>query len=66
MRKVTRAALDQWASQLPDFMPESVLDRVNLADLGWAIQQMHFPSSWDMLEHARRRLMFDELILLQP
>lgn len=65
MRKFTRAALDQWASQLPDFMPESVLDRVNLADLGWAIQQMHFPSSWDMLEHARRRLMFDELILLQ-
>jgi ATP-dependent DNA helicase RecG len=38
MRKFTRAALDQWASQLPDFMPEAVLDRVNLADLGWAIQ----------------------------
>jgi ATP-dependent DNA helicase RecG len=65
MRKFTRAALEQWAPQLPDYMPEAVLVRTDLPDLGWAIQQIHFPSSWDALEHARRRLMFDELILLQ-
>jgi ATP-dependent DNA helicase RecG len=46
-------------------MPEAVLERTDMADLGWAIQQLHFPSSWDMLDHARRRIMFDELLLLQ-
>jgi ATP-dependent DNA helicase RecG len=65
MRKFTRAALEQFAAQLPDYMPEAVLERTDMADLGWAIQQLHFPSSWDMLEHARRRIMFDELLLLQ-
>ncbi|MCC7447854.1 MAG: ATP-dependent DNA helicase RecG [Anaerolineae bacterium] len=65
MRKFARAVIDQWASQLPDYMPEAVLERTDLVDLGWAIQQMHFPSSMDMLEHARRRLVFDELLLLQ-
>ncbi len=65
MRKFTRSAVEQWAQQLPDYMPEAVLERTDLPDLGWAIQQLHFPSSWEALEHARRRLMFDELILLQ-
>ncbi len=65
MRRFGRTAVEQWASQLPDFMPESVLERADLPDLGWSIQQLHFPSSWDALQLARRRLMFDELILLQ-
>jgi ATP-dependent DNA helicase RecG len=65
MRKFTRTAVDQWTSQLPDYMPEYVLERTDLAELGWSIQQMHFPSSWDALEHAKRRLAFDELMILQ-
>ena len=65
MRKFARAVIDQWAAQLPDYMPEAVLERTDMVDLGWAIQQMHFPTSMDMLEHARRRLVFDELLLLQ-
>jgi ATP-dependent DNA helicase RecG len=65
MRKFTRSAVEQWAHQLPEYMPEAVLERTDMPDLGWAVQQMHFPSSWDALDHARRRLMFDELILLQ-
>src|SRR5262249_11133479 len=44
-RKFSKAAVDEWASQIPDYMPETVLERVDLPDLGWAIQQIHFPSS---------------------
>ncbi len=65
MRKFTRTVVDQWAQQMPDYMPDTVLERTDLADLGWAIQQMHFPASWDALDHARRRLAFDELMVLQ-
>ncbi|MEP7287202.1 MAG: ATP-dependent DNA helicase RecG [Chloroflexota bacterium] len=65
MRKFARAAIEQWANQLPDYMPDAVLERTDLPELGWAIQQVHFPTSMETLETARRRLAFDELILLQ-
>jgi ATP-dependent DNA helicase RecG len=65
IRRFTRSALDQWANQFPDFIPESVLERMDLPDLSWAIQNMHYPASNDALESARRRLSFDELIMLQ-
>ena len=65
MRRFVRTVLEQWTNQLPDYMPESVLERTDLPDLGWALQQIHFPTSMEALEYARRRLTFDELILLQ-
>lgn len=65
MRKSTEIALDAYGDALPDIMPESVLDRAGLAEYAWAVRQMHRPESMDMLEHARNRLMFDDLILLQ-
>lgn len=65
IRKVSRTALNQYADALPDYMPETVLDRVELPDLGWALRQVHFPDSMSALETAQKRLSFDELILLQ-
>ncbi len=65
MRRFTRSIVEQWTSQLPDYMPESVLERTDMPDLGWAIQQIHFPGSWETLQQARHRLVFDELLLLQ-
>jgi ATP-dependent DNA helicase RecG len=65
VRRFTRSALEQWGGQIPDYVPESVLERMDLPDLSWAIQTMHYPASHDAIEHARRRLTFDELILLQ-
>jgi ATP-dependent DNA helicase RecG len=46
-------------------MPESVLERNELPELGWALAQAHFPDSAEALEPARRRLSFDELFLFQ-
>lgn len=65
IRKLTRQAIEQWSSRLPDYMPYSVLDRTEMVDLGWAIRQLHFPKNWDYIEYARERLAFDELMLLQ-
>src|SRR5690606_14096509 len=49
----------------PDFIPETTLDRAELADLGWAIKNIHFPAGWDHLTHAGNRIAFDGLLLLQ-
>lgn len=65
VRKVTRAALDACTDYLPDPLPESVLERVGLPDIGWAVQQLHFPESWEALELAQKRLSFDQLLLIQ-
>lgn len=65
MRRLMRQAIDTWADHVPDYMPESVLERTELVDLIWALRQAHFPESFSALEHARRRLSFDELFLFQ-
>lgn len=64
-RKQIRALSEDWARKIPDPLPATVLERVELAELGWALQQIHFPEGWDHLRHARRRLAFDDLITLQ-
>jgi len=65
MRRIMKGTVDYWAPRLPDYVPESVLDRAELVDLGWALRQIHFPEHWDYLRYARERLAFDELFLLQ-
>jgi ATP-dependent DNA helicase RecG len=65
MRRILKATVDYWAARLPDYVPESVAERAELVDLGWALQQMHFPESFDYIDYARERLAFDELFLLQ-
>ncbi len=65
MRRIMKGTVDYWAPRLPDYLPESVLDRAGLVDLGWALRQIHFPEHWDYLRYARERLAFDELFLLQ-
>ncbi len=64
-RKTMKTLIGDWADRLPDPIPRPVLDRCELADLGWAIQQTHFPEGWDHLRHAQRRAAFDELLMLQ-
>ncbi|MBE0690763.1 MAG: ATP-dependent DNA helicase RecG, partial [Anaerolineae bacterium] len=65
LRDAIRQALDYWVERIPDYIPEATLERTELADLGWALSNLHFPEGWDHLEHAKRRYIFDELLLLQ-
>ncbi|XWX04600.1 ATP-dependent DNA helicase RecG [Aggregatilineales bacterium SYSU G02658] len=64
-RRMMKQAVDTWSTFVPDYMPVGTLERADLADLGWTIRNLHFPEGWDHLEHARRRRVFDELLLLQ-
>ncbi|NDJ87157.1 MAG: ATP-dependent DNA helicase RecG, partial [Chloroflexi bacterium] len=65
MRKLVHQVVDEWASRIPDYIPESVLARTEMVDLGWALRQLHKPENWDYLSYARERLAFDELLTLQ-
>lgn len=65
LRRLMKNAVTYWADRLPDYVPEATLDRVELADLGWAIKNVHFPESQDHRYHASNRIVFDELLLMQ-
>ncbi len=53
------------AKNQSDFLPRSVVEKAGLLDFENAIQQVHFPSSLEMAEKARKRFAFEEIFLTQ-
>ena len=64
-RRVQKRTVDYWASRVPDPLPEYVRQEATLTDLPTALAQIHFPDNEEQLERARRRLCFDEFLLIQ-
>ena len=65
LRRIIKQALDACLPQLEDFLPDEVRHRVRLLSLQNAVVQAHYPDSAGDWQAARRRLAFDELLLLQ-
>tara|TARA_B100000029_G_scaffold177286_1_gene174616 strand:+ start:4835 stop:7330 length:2496 start_codon:yes stop_codon:yes gene_type:complete len=69
MRRMVREAIDsispEGALEIDDPLPASLIQELELPDLPWSISQSHFPESLENKELARRRLAFDELLVLQ-
>lgn len=65
VRRVVAAALDTWADKLPDALPQTLLKRRGLPPLPEALRAVHFPPTMDVLITARRRLVYDELLVMQ-
>jgi ATP-dependent DNA helicase RecG len=64
-RRIIKRVVDQWAGRIPDPLPASVLERTELWDLSQSLRQIHFPDDEPNLQLARRRLAFDEFLLIQ-
>lgn len=65
MREMMHGVVTEWAPRVPDPLPSDMRRRLNLYPLPDAISQVHFPDDADCLFNGRRRVMFDELFLLQ-
>jgi ATP-dependent DNA helicase RecG len=65
LRRHIHSALGRLAGRLPEPLPADILDEGKWMPLGKALQQMHFPQSWEALKAARDRLGFEELLYLQ-
>ena len=48
-----------------DFLPKDLISKYHLVSRKEAVQHIHFPQNAIMLNQARRRLVFEELFLLQ-
>ena len=65
LRKYTKWAVDHCAHTVPDHLPSQLRTAGRLMPLPEAVSQIHYPEHEQALEHARRRLAFDELFLIQ-
>jgi ATP-dependent DNA helicase RecG len=65
LRGIIRQVVSYWAPKLTDHMPETILKKADLVDLGTALIQAHFPDTQEQLQSARQRLAFDEIFFLQ-
>lgn len=72
IRSLMKQVLERYASQIPEMLPCRLIERYRLISLQEAICQIHFPekeTDFNLLNQGRspahRRLIFDELFLLQ-
>ncbi|MDJ0754057.1 MAG: ATP-dependent DNA helicase RecG [Ardenticatenaceae bacterium] len=65
LRQILRSAVPYWSKKLADPLPEEIRERRRLLPLNQAITRIHLPESTDDLIDARRRIAFEELLLLQ-
>lgn len=65
LRRLVKTAIDFWAERIGDPLPEEVRRSVGLMDMEQALRQIHFPDNWAILEEARKRLAFDEFLIMQ-
>ena len=65
LRMAIREALDRAGTAYPEYLPETIRAGESLVPIGTALEEAHFPASFDGRDAALRRLAFDELLALQ-
>lgn len=64
MAKAMRQGLDECRDLPEDVLPDEIRRAHHLCYAGFALENIHFPTSPEALNTARRRLVFEELFLL--
>jgi len=65
LRGLISQAMESTVGQIVDFMPDDIKNAHNLCNREFAIKNIHFPESGEAYFDARRRLVFEELFLMQ-
>ncbi len=65
MRRLLRMVVPRYAKLFGDPLPEDLRQRLDLPEFPEALQQFHFPENDAQRLRARRRLAFQELLVLQ-
>lgn len=65
MRQWIKTALSYAEQELPESLPAEIITKCALPSRLEALKNIHFPSSWQSLQEAKRRFVFEELFLLQ-
>lgn len=64
MMRAAKESLSMLPEVIHDPLPDDILQRYDLCDLAYALNNVHFPNDLDAMEKARHRLIFEELLVL--
>lgn len=65
IRKYIKDALDKTLQEIQEFIPKEILQSYNLCNRQYAIKNIHFPETTEAFFSARKRLVFEELLIIQ-
>lgn len=65
LRRLIKPVVDHWASRIADPLPESIRRDHNLVAIQPALSEIHYPTGIDKMTRARRRLAFEEFLIIQ-
>ncbi len=65
MRRIVNNAVKSYYAEVPETLPDSLVQTRRLLALKDTIKHIHFPSSKELLEKARHRLKYEELFYLE-
>ncbi len=65
IEKLTENALKEIKGNVKEVLPQELISRYKLLSLEEALKNIHFPENEEMLRQAKRRMIFEELLILQ-
>ncbi len=65
IEKLVETALKEIKGNVKEVLPQSLISKYKLLSLEEALKNIHFPENEEMLRQAKRRLIFEELLILQ-
>ncbi|MFH1540466.1 MAG: ATP-dependent DNA helicase RecG [Elusimicrobiota bacterium] len=65
LRTIIKNTLEKYIGSFSEIIPEKYLEKYDLANIKYALQNIHFPKTFVDKEKARKRLAFDEFLNFQ-
>lgn len=65
IQKHVKNALQLFGNNIPEIIPEELLDKYQLIGRKDAVLKLHFPTNDEDLKQARRRMVYEEFLLFQ-
>ncbi|MCT2538006.1 ATP-dependent DNA helicase RecG [Aquibacillus koreensis] len=65
LKKVIAQAIQQYGDQVEEILPDTYLQAYKLPLRAEALKQMHYPTNFQTLKHAKRRFIYEEFLLFQ-
>ncbi|MFH2069848.1 MAG: ATP-dependent DNA helicase RecG [Elusimicrobiota bacterium] len=65
LRSIIKQAVERFSKYVPEIVPPGYEKTVDETPVKYAMEQIHFPDEFDKIERARKRLAFDEFLILE-
>jgi len=65
MRRFISSAIKKYVNELENELPNEIMEKESLLSKTQALNEIHFPTSADMLEKAKKTLVYEELFYME-